>query len=311
MGSESLAEQEGVNLSNAEERRTFVDSLQSTQLREVKNDLALAAYKNDIRERLGVDKNYIEQWWSWITNAVQGDLGTTITGNRSVADEIGKRLPVSLQLGAIAMVFGALVAIPTGIMSAVKQDKWPDYILRSVAIAMLALPSFFIATMVIGLSSRWWSYSFPTTYKDFWESPTGNLEIVVIPAIILGFQLSGTLMRLTRAQMLEVMRQDYIRTARAKGLGARTVVMGHAVRNALLPVITILGLQVPVLIGGSLVLETIFAIPGVAQYLFTSIGSREFPSIIAVNMVIALVIVVVNLVIDVAYGFLDPRVQLS
>src|SRR5690606_34092210 len=144
-------------------------------------------------------------------------------------------------------------------------------------------------------------------FADPWQ----NLQQVLVPAIILGFALSGTLMRLTRAQMLEVLRQDYIRTARAKGLAGRTVVVSHATRNALLPVVTILGLQIPILVGGSLVLEQIFAIPGIAQYLFLAINQREFPVIIAVNMVIAVVIVISNLVVDVAYGFLDPRVQLS
>jgi peptide/nickel transport system permease protein len=246
-----------------------------------------------------------------VTNAVQGDLGTTIAGSRPVGDEMRKRVPVSFQLGILAMIVGSLIAIPTGIISAVKQDSAWDYVLRSTAIGMLALPSFFLATLVIAFTARWFDYSFPVIYKSFFADPWQNLQQVVVPAIILGFALSGTLMRLTRAQMLEVLRQDYIRTARAKGLAGRTVVISHATRNALLPVVTILGLQIPILVGGSLVLEQIFAIPGIAQYLFIAINQREFPVIIAVNMVIAVVIVVSNLVVDVAYGFLDPRVQLS
>jgi len=276
-----------------------------------KNALALEAFKDDIRRKLGVDKNFMEQWSDWVWHAIRGDLGESLVGGVEVRDELQRRIPVSFQLGFFAMMFGTLVAIPVGVISAVKQDSWPDYVSRSIAIAMLALPSFFIATLLIAFSARWAGYSFPIFYKDFWDNPSQNLQLVLAPAIILGFALSGTLMRLTRAQMLEVLRQDYIRTARAKGLVERRVVISHATRNALLPVVTILGLQVPILIGGSLVLEQIFGIPGVAQYLFISILNRDFPALIGVNMMIALVIIVTNLVVDITYGFLDPRVSLS
>ena len=148
-------------------------------------------------------------------------------------------------------------------------------------------------------------------YKDLWDDPSENLQLVVIPAIILGIGLSGTLLRLTRAQMLEVLRQDYIRTARAKGLAGHSVVVRHAVRNAFIPIVTVIGLQVPVLVGGSLVLESIFGIPGVAQYLFLSIFNRDFPAIIGVNMVVAATIVLINVAVDVSYAILDPRVKLA
>ena len=286
------------------------DEAGSAQRLDAKNALALEAFKDEIRAKLGIDKNYIQQWFDWMSHAVRGDLGETI-GGLSVGDELTRRIPASFQLGILAMMFGAIVAIPVGVISAVKQDTFIDYAARSGAIAMLALPSFFLATLIIAGAARWFDYSFPIFYKDFWDEPWTNLQLVLVPAIILGFALSGTLMRLTRAQMLEVLRQDYIRTARSKGLAQRRVVLGHAVRNALLPVVTIMGLQVPILIGGSLVLESIFGIPGVAQYLFISILNREFPSIIAVNMVIATLIICTNLLVDILYGILDPRVQLS
>ena len=276
-----------------------------------RNDLALQEYGDVIRRRVGLDKNFIGQWWSWMSNAIRGDLGVTLIGSRPIDAELQRRIPVSTQLGLLGMVFGVLIALPTGIVSAVKQDSWVDYAMRSAAIAMLALPSFFLATLVIALAGRWFDYSFPIFYKQLWDDPKTNMELVLIPGFILGIGLSGTLLRLTRAQMLEVLRQDYIRTARAKGLGARSVIFGHAVRNAMIPVITIIGLQVPVLIGGSLVLEQIFGIPGIAQYLLVSILNREFPAIIAINMVVAVVIVVSNLVVDIMYAYLDPRVKLS
>jgi peptide/nickel transport system permease protein len=294
-------------------KKDGIDPAKATdsQRNDAVNTISLTLYKDQIRERLGLDKNYIEQWADWAGNALQGDLGTSIIGSRQVGDELAKRIPVSIELGLIAMLVSLAVALPLGVASAVKQDKFVDYGLRSFAIAMLAIPSFFLATIVIALASRWWNYSFPVKYEEFWENPRKNLELVVTPAVILGIGLSGTLLRLTRAQMLEVLRQDYVRTARAKGLSGQMVVVRHAVRNALIPVVTIIGLQIPVLIGGSLVLENIFGIPGVAQYLFDAISNRDFPAIIGVNMVVALTIVVVNLVVDVSYAMLDPRVKLA
>lgn len=287
------------------------NGLPIAQRLEIRNDLALRAFKDHIRRQLGIDQNYIEQWSEWVWDAMRGDLGQSIVGGIKVRDEITNRAPVSFELGILAMIFGAAIAIPVGVVSAVKQDTWVDYVARSTAIGALALPSFFIATLVIAGASRWFSYSFPPYYTDLWKDPSTNLQLIIVPAMILGAALSGTLMRLTRAQMLEVLRQDYIRTARAKGLVSRNVVITHAVRNAMLPVVTILGLQVPVLIGGSLVLEAIFGIPGIAQYLFVSINGRDFPAIIAINMLIAFLIVVTNLVVDIAYAYLDPRVQFA
>lgn len=292
---------EGINAENATE----------PQRQAAKNTVALNAYKDAIRERLGLDKNFAEQWSSWAFNALQGDLGTSIIGSREVSDELKRRIPVSIELGVLGMLFSILIALPLGVASAVKQDGPIDYGMRSMAIAALAVPSFFLATIIIAVASRYWNYSFPIRYAELWDDPKTNLELVVVPALILGVGLSGTLLRLTRAQMLEVLRQDYIRTARAKGLSGRTVVIQHAVRNAFVPIITVIGLQVPVLVGGSLVLESIFGIPGVARYLFESILNRDFPAVIGVNMLVAVVIVFTNLVVDVMYAVLDPRVRLN
>jgi peptide/nickel transport system permease protein len=209
------------------------------------------------------------------------------------------------------MAVSLLIALPVGIISAVKQDSAVDYVARSSAIGMLALPSFFLATIVIIIASRWFNYSFPFFFTKVWDDPIKNFELVWMPAAILGIGLSGTIMRLTRAQMLEVMRQDYMRTARSKGLTNRTSVLRHGLRNAFIPIITIIGLQIPVLVGGSLVLEQIFGIPGVARYLFAAINNRDFPVIIAVNMMFAVVIVFSNLAVDLTYAFLDPRIRLA
>jgi peptide/nickel transport system permease protein len=279
------------------------------QKQSARNTISFDSYKNKIRAQLGLDKNYFEQWWSWATGAIRGDFGTSIVGSRPVGEELKRRVPASVELGTLALITALLVALPVGVVSAVRQDSPIDYSTRSFAIAMLALPSFFVATIVIALAARIFNYSFPIFYKDPWKDPVENIKLVVVPALILGFSISGTLMRLTRAQMLEVMRQDYMRTARAKGLKERVAVIRHGVRNAFIPVVTVVGLQVPTLIGGSLVLEQIFGIPGVARYLFESIIRRDFPPIIAVNVVVCLAIVVANLVVDVMYAYLDPRIR--
>ncbi len=281
------------------------------QKQEAKNTFSRNAYKDEIRKRLGLDKNYIEQWASWLWNAARGDLGVSLTGSRPIGPELRERIPTSIELGLLGMVVSLVIALPIGVISAVKQDGPMDYLARGGAIAMLALPSFFLATIVIALAARWGDYSFPLFYKTLAEDPQSNLELIWVPALLLGIGLSGQLLRLTRAQMLEVLRQDYMRTARSKGLAARAVVIRHGVRNALIPVVTIVGLQVPVLVGGSLVLEQIFTIPGVARYLFEAINNRDFPIIIAVNMLIAVLIVVTNLVVDLTYAVLDPRIRLS
>ncbi|MGI8926336.1 MAG: ABC transporter permease, partial [Tepidiformaceae bacterium] len=275
------------------------------------NTFALNAYKDEIRGRLGLDKNYVEQWLSWTGNALRGDLGVTLAGGRPIGPELRDRLPTSLELGVLGMAISIVIALPIGVISAVKQDSAIDYVARSSAIGMLALPSFFLATIIIALASRWFNYSCPFFFEKLWDDPAANLKLVWVPGVILGIGLSGTIMRLTRGQMLEVLRQDYMRTARSKGLAESTTVIRHGVRNAFIPIITIIGLQIPVLVGGSLVLEQIFGIPGVARYLFTAINNRDFPVIIAVNMLFAVVIIFANLVVDLTYAVLDPRIRLS
>ena len=283
----------------------------AAQRQSARNTLAFNLYKNEYRARLGLDKNYIEQWWDWSTGVIRGDFGVSIQGGRPVGEELRKRVPVSAELGLIAMLTSLLVALPVGVLAAVKQDSWLDYLTRSSAVAMLALPSFFLATMVIVFASRWFGYSFPFFFKGLFTSPGENLQLMLAPGIILGFALAGGIMRLTRAQMLEVMRQDYMRTARAKGLSAGSVILRHGIRNAFIPVVTVIGIQVPVLIGGSLVLEQIFGIPGISQYFFAAIRARDFPPVIGVNIIVALVIVLSNVVVDITYALLDPRIRFS
>jgi peptide/nickel transport system permease protein len=268
-----------------------------------------AEQRQQIRESLGTDKPFPVQYWNWAKNAVVGDFGESFQTKRDVFADIKTRLPVTFQLGIMALVISMMIAVPVGVISAIRQDSIVDYISRSVSILMLSVPGFWIATMIIAYGGKYWNWAPPLTWQSFAESPKDNLTITLIPAIILGAALSGTVMRLTRAQMLEVMRQDYIRTAWAKGLQERTVIVRHAIRNAFIPVITLIGLQVPVVVGGSVILETIFNIPGIGRYLINAINQRDYPIIQGVNLVVATTIVLTNLAVDLSYSLVDPRVR--
>jgi peptide/nickel transport system permease protein len=264
-----------------------------------------------IEKSLGLDRPWPVQYVDWVGDAIRGDLGEGFQNRRSVAGDIKTRLPVTFQLGIMAMVIAMSIALPVGIISAIRQDTLIDYLARTLAVAWLSIPSFWLGTLVIAYGGKWFGWAPPLTYKSFIESPLDNATITLLPAMLLGAALSGTVMRLSRAQMLEVMRQDYIRTAWSKGLKERTIIARHAVRNAFIPVVTLIGLQVPIVVGGAVIVETIFNVPGIGRYLVTAIGQRDYPIIQGVNLVVATVIVLTNLLVDVSYSMLDPRVRYS
>ena len=219
------------------------------------------------------------------------------------------RLPVTFELGAMALVVGLMVAIPIGVFSAVRQDTAGDYVARSFSILMLAVPSFWLGTMVMVFPSIWWGWSPEMKFTPFFVNPVQNLSQMIIPSIILGCALSAITMRLTRTMMLEVLRQDYIRTAWAKGLGERLVVMRHALRNALIPVVTLIGLQAPLLIGGAVIMEQIFVIPGMGLLLLDAVSQRDYPIITGVFLIVGVAVMFINLLVDLSYGLLDPKVR--
>ena len=264
-----------------------------------------------LRHQLGLDKPIPVQYVTWLKGVVRGDLGQSLVTHRVISNDIRDRLPVTLQLGAMAMVVSILIAVPVGLISAIRQDTLGDYTARSFAIAFLSIPGFWIGTLVITFGARLFGYAPPLTYVAPWVAPFANMQIMIPPAIILGAQLSGTVMRLTRTQMLDVLRQDYIRTAWAKGLRERTLVWRHAMRNAAIPVLTLIGIQVPILFGGTVILEQIFGVPGVGRFLITGVNQRDFPAIQAVVLMVAIVVIVSNLFVDLAYSMLDPRVKFS
>ena len=278
-----------------------------------------------VRRQLGLDVPVHVQYGRWIgvlptpdwpttgqshfKGLLQGTLGESLLGGWSIEERIIGRLPVTIQLGVLSIVIGLVIALPVGIYSAIRQDTATDYAGRTVAVIGLATPNFWLAIMVMLYPALWWQWSPSVELIPFKEDPLGNLGMFLIPAVILGTAMSAATMRMTRTMMLEVLRQDYIRTAWSKGLRERVVVMRHAVKNALIPVVTLVGLQLPLLIGGSVILEQIFVLPGTGRMFVAALDSRDYPVISAINLVFATAVLVINLIIDLFYAFLDPRVR--
>ena len=275
------------------------------------NDVSASAKsRDDLIAALGFDKPMAQQYLIWIGNIVlRGDLGQSLWQQTPVTELLAARLPVTFELGALALVIALLIAIPVGIYSAIRQDTAGDYLSRSMSILLLAVPSFWLATMVVVFPSLWWGWSPRISFVGFFQDPAGNLGQLLLPALILGAGLSAITMRMTRTMMLEVLRQDYIRTAWAKGLSESVIVVRHALRNALIPVVTLIGLQTPLLIGGAVIMEQIFVIPGMGLLLLDAVTQRDYPIITGVFFVVGVAVMFINLLVDLSYGFLDPKVR--
>ena len=265
-----------------------------------------------LEHMLGLDVPVHVQYGRWIGDIfLHGTLGESLFTRDSVEGAILDRLPVTIQLGVMAILIGLVIALPVGIYSAIRQDTAADYIGRSVAIIGLATPNFWLGTMVMVFPAIWWGWSPPMELIPFTEDPLGNLGMFLIPSLILGTATAAATMRMTRTMMLEVLRQDYIRTAWAKGLNERVVIMRHALKNALIPVVTLIGLQLPILVGGAVIMENIFNLPGLGRLLLNALSDRDYPVVSGVNLVFATAVVGVNLMIDLIYPYLDPRVRYS
>ena len=263
-----------------------------------------------LERRLGLDVPVYVQYGRWIGNIFRhGSLGESLMGRGAVEEKIIDRLPVTIELGVMAIVIGLLIALPVGIYSAIRQDTAADYVGRSAAIIGLATPNFWLGTMVMIFPAIWWGWAPPLEWVPFTEDPLGNLGVFIIPSLILGTASAAATMRMTRTMMLEVLRQDYIRTAWSKGLKERVVIMRHAVKNALIPVVTLIGLQLPLLVGGSVIMENIFALPGLGRLMLDALNNRDYPVVSGVNLVFATAVVGINLIIDLIYPYLDPRVR--
>ena len=263
-----------------------------------------------LAEKLGLDKPVWVQYGRWSRDIfVHGTLGTSLMHELPVAKRILERLPVTLELGLLAIFIGLLIALPVGIYSAIRQDTAADYAGRSIAIIGLAMPNFWLGIMVMIYPAIWWSWSPPMELIPFSEDPLGNLGVFLIPSLILGTAMSASTMRMTRTMMLEVLRQDYIRTAWAKGMGERVVVIRHAIKNTLIPVVTLIGLQLPILVGGAVIMENIFNLPGLGRLMLDALQDRDYPVVQGTNLFFGAAVLAVNLLIDLVYAVLDPRVR--
>ncbi|HLF78223.1 MAG TPA: ABC transporter permease [Dehalococcoidia bacterium] len=264
-----------------------------------------------VEHDLGLDQPVAKQYVHWLGRVLQGDLGRSMVNRRPVASEIQTRMYATLELAILAGAFAVALALPIGVYSALKQDKLADVSLRVITVGWLAMPSFWVGSMLITLPAKWWGYSPPVPYVQIWDDPLKNLEQMYLPAIALGLALSATLARITRSSMLEVLRQDYIRTARAKGLAERVVLYKHALKNAMLPVITIFGLQLGFLLGGTVVLESLFALPGLGTLLLSAVLTKDFTQVQGLVLFFATIIILINLIVDLSYAWFDPRVRYS
>ena len=262
-----------------------------------------------IRQDLGLDQPLIVQYGRWLWGAVQLDFGNSYWTRQPVTEELKRRYPITANLAVMSLLLGTLIAIPVGVLSAVRQDTLADYAARVFVIAGLSLPNFWLAILIILGLVYYFQWLPPLNYAPFWVDPWLNFKQLVFPALVTGYRLSAIGARMTRSSILEVLRDDYVRTARAKGLRELVVVLKHALRNALLPVITIIGLELLTLFGGLVVIETVFTIPGIGRYLVDAITHRDYPSIQAVVFMISVLVVTVNLLVDIVYGFLDPRIR--
>jgi len=262
-----------------------------------------------VRNKLGLDGSYPVQYARWVSNFFQGDFGTSWSNQRSVLERMAPRIFVSLELGVMAVAFALSLGMLLGVISAVRQDSWIDYALRSSSMALQAMPGFWIALMVITALIVLFGWIPSITFTSLWEDPVHNISVLLLPALLTGIRSTAEILRMTRSSVLEVLREDYVRTADSKGLPRKRVLFVHVLRNALLPVTTLAGFEVVFLMGGQIILEQIFNIPGIGKLFIQSVGARDYPVIQGIVMFIAGVVLLANLVVDLMYAWLDPRIR--
>jgi len=263
-----------------------------------------------LRRDLGLDRPVHVQYLEWVRGILfRADFGQSYWTRQPILDEFVRRFPVTLELAILTILVSVVIGIAVGIVSAVRQDTVTDYVGRVLAILALSVPYFGLAVLVVVLPSIYFKWTPVYTYVSFTSDPFQNLKILSVPALVFGVTRAGPIMRIMRSALLEVLRQDYIRTAWSKGLAERTIVLRHALKNAMIPVITLVGLQMPLYIGGSVIIESIFRLPGVGLFFFEALTRLDYPVVQSVNLIIAALVVGLNLLIDVTYAFLDPRIR--
>lgn len=265
-----------------------------------------------IHKELGLDRPMVVQYLDWVGQMLRGNLGVSVLTQTSVTHEFRSRFPVSLQLMLMTVFWIVVVGIPLGVISAMRRNTLTDYVARFFAILGLSVPGFWVATLVLMIPVQLWGYAPPLGRQiSLFDDPAGNLRQFVPASLVLALAAIASIMRLTRSTLLEVLRQDYIRTARAKGLRERVIIIQHALKNSLIPVVTVLGLLVAGLLGGSVIIEQIFALRGIGQYIYTSLLQKDFPVAQSLVMYTAAAVVLLNLAVDVLYAALDPRIRYS
>ena len=263
----------------------------------------------EIRGELGLDRPVVMQYFVWLGNALRGDFGQSYIQKRPVIQILRERFPRSLELAFLTLLVAVVWAVPLGVISAVRQNTWADYLVRVVSISGMSLPIFFTGVLILWALVRFFRWLPPLEFVAFFDDPAENLKQLVWPTVAQAYYISAPIMRLTRSQMLEVVRQDYVRTARAKGLAERSVVYRHALANSLLPVVTFIGWWGGRLLGGLVIMEIIFAVPGMGTALVQAVSNRDYPTVQAIVFMMALIFLTLNLLVDVAYGWLDPRIR--
>lgn len=275
-------------------------------------DRAAAATQEDldrVREQLGLNRPLPVRYGEWAWDFLRGDLGQSLTNKLPVAERVLPRIAVSAQLGVMAVIIAALISIPLGVVAAVKQDSLIDYGLRFFSMIFESMPNFWLGLLLLALLALAFDWKPPISYANLWEEPGENLKILIFPALVVGARASAGMLRMTRSSVLEALREDYVRTAHAKGLRQVRILFIHVLRNALLPVVTLAGFEGVVLMGGQVVIEQVFQVPGLGNLLVQSVAARDLPVIQAIVMFIALVALCANLLVDLMYGWLDPRIR--
>jgi peptide/nickel transport system permease protein len=271
-----------------------------------------------LEDELGLSGNMFQQYAEWTglswfwggpSGILQGDFGESLHDGRSVLSELKRRVPVSFELGLWGQLTAIGLSVPLGVWAALRQDRWPDYGLRSFAILLAALPSFWVAVLILTYASLWFDWAPPLNFEFLHEDPIEHIKIMALPALIIGLTPSGYLLRLVRTQMLEVLRQDYVRTAYAKGLTQNTVLYKHALRNALIPIVTVIGAGLPGIISGTVIFEQIFLIPGMGRYFISAVNNLDYPVIQGLTVVFSVLLLVAVVIVDVSYALLDPRIR--
>jgi peptide/nickel transport system permease protein len=271
---------------------------------------AYAPTLDALRHDLGLDRPVHVQYLDWIGGIVlRGDFGRSYWTRQPILEEVARRLPVTLELALLTILISVVLGVLVGILSAVRQDSVADYVGRILSILALSVPYFGLAVLVVVLPSIWFRWTPVWTYVPLTVSPLENLKILTVPALVFGVTRAGPIMRIMRSALLDVLRQDYVRTAWSKGLDERVIVLRHALKNALIPVITLIGLQMPLYIGGSVIIESIFRLPGVGLFFFEALTRLDYPVVQSVNLIVAAMVVGLNLVTDLSYAFLDPRIR--